>query len=89
METENLISIHSICSHYQVEVEFVDSLSDYELIEIVKVEEEQFLHKEQLGDFERLMRLHYDLEINLAGIDVIAQLLQKINRLEAELKNLK
>ena len=33
-----------------------------------------------------MMRMHYDLDINMEGIDVIAHLLKRIDSLQQELK---
>ena len=85
METENLILIDSVCSSHNVEVSFVYALREYGLIEVVEVANHQYLSIEQLKDFEKMMRLHYELNINLEGIDAIAHLLQRIDDLQQEL----
>ena len=85
METENLILIDTVCSHHNIEVSFVSSLQEYGLIEVVEVADHQYLSNEQLKDFEKIMRLHYELNINLEGIDAIAHLLQRIDDLQQEL----
>jgi hypothetical protein len=85
METENLILIDTVCSHHNIEVSFVSALQEYGLIEVVEVADHQYLSNEQLRDFEKMMRLHYELNINLEGIDVIARLLQRIDDLQQEL----
>lgn len=85
METENLILIDTVCSHHNIEVSFVSALREYGLIEVVEVADHQYLSNEQLRDFEKMMRLHYELNINLEGIDVIARLLQRIDDLQQEL----
>ncbi len=38
---------------------------------------------------EKIMRLHFDLNINLEGIDVIINLLQQIETLQEEITQLK
>lgn len=85
METENLILIEEICSHHEVEISFVHALREYGLIEVVEVADHQYLSNEQLKDFEKIMRLHYELNINLEGIDAIAHLLERIEYLQQEL----
>ena len=44
---------------------------------------------DKITDVEKIVRLHHELEINLAGIDAIFQLLQKLNEKENELIQLK
>ncbi len=85
METKNLILIEQLCSHHNIEVSFVNSLHEFGLIEIVVIEDNKYLSHEQLVDIEKMMRLHYELEINMEGIDAISNLLLRIDNLQQEL----
>ena len=85
METKNLILIEQLCSHHNIEVSFVNSLHEFGLIEIVVIEDNKYLSHEQLKDIEKMMRLHYELEINMEGIDAISNLLLQIDNLQQEL----
>lgn len=85
METKNLILIEQLCSHHNIEVSFINSLHEFGLIEIVVIEDNKYLSHEQLKDIEKMMRLHYELEINMQGIDAISNLLVQINNLQQEL----
>ena len=89
MENEQLIPIEQFCEYYQVEFSFIHSLSEFGLVEIASIEEKEYLHHEQIKDIEKLIRMHYDLEINLEGIDVISHLLQKVESMRIELNGLK
>lgn len=89
METENLIPVQLFCTHHSIELSFVTSLNEYGLIEITTVEQTQYLFKEQISDLEKMMRMHYELDINLEGIDAIAHLLKRENSLREELMALK
>ena len=89
MEKENLVPVVDVCRHYNVEVTFINSLQEYELIEITTVEETSFIHHEQLQRLEKLVRLHYDLDVNLEGLDVINHLLQRIDTMQHEMLALK
>ena len=89
MENEKLILIEQLCSHYHIETSFIESLSEYGLIEITEVEESQYVSANQLKDIEKMIRLHFELHINLEGIDVIYHLLQKMDRLHSELRSIK
>ena len=86
MENDDLIPVEQLCSHYQIEVSFIHSLSEYELIEIITIKETQYISTHQLRDIEKMIRLHVDLDINMEGIDVIFHLLRKMERLDSELK---
>lgn len=89
MENENLIPVEQLCSHYQIEISFIDSLSEYGLIEVVFVEENRFVSVHQVKDLEKMIRLHFDLDINMEGIDVIYHLLRKVEDLHEELRTIK
>jgi hypothetical protein len=89
METTHLLPLPQFCQLYNIEFSFIDSLQDYGLIEIITVEETQYIHNEHLGDLEKLIRLHYDLEINMEGIDVISHLLKRMDEMQEELNVLR
>jgi hypothetical protein len=80
------ISITEFCSCHQVQYSFINSLSETGLLEITVIEEDEFIDREQLRELERMMRLHYDLEINIQGIDAINNLLNKVSELQDEVK---
>ncbi|MGI8598667.1 MAG: chaperone modulator CbpM [Chitinophagaceae bacterium] len=89
MQTENLFPASEFCRYYNIEITFLDLLKDYGLVEVVTVEERNYLDVTELQEVEKIIRLHYDLNINLEGIDVINQLLQKLEETQDELVMLK
>lgn len=89
MDTKKLISIQKICTNYKVPVSFFKALHDYELVEITIKKNDVFLKSAQLHDIEKMMRMHYDLDINLEGIDAIYNLLKQVAQLQSEVKTLK
>jgi hypothetical protein len=84
MEKQDLISIQLLCSHYNVPASFLDKLFDYELIEIQAIENDLFISKTQIRDVEKIMRLHFDLDINIEGVDAIYNLLKQVKTLKEE-----
>lgn len=89
MMEEQLISTKKLCSHYNIEIEFIDALDKMELIHIKIVKQQQFIHLDQLGDLEKIIRIHYELNVNLEGIDVVFNLLEKERQMREELNALK
>jgi hypothetical protein len=89
MNIENLIPIPTLCAHYQVEIAFFNNLSEIGLIEIETVEENQFIHADAVFEIEKIMRMHQELDVNIEGIDVVFNLLQKIDTLQNELVSVK
>ena len=86
METRDLILIEHFCANHEIEFSFIDSLQVFGLIEVVVHEDNKYLPQDQLKEVEKMMRMHYDLDINMEGIDVIAHLLKRIDSLQQELK---
>ncbi|MCC6287530.1 MAG: chaperone modulator CbpM [Chitinophagaceae bacterium] len=87
--SKELIPQEACCTQYNIEVSFIRQLSEYGLIDIVTVEEKSFIHGDQLNELEKFIRLHYDLDINMEGIDAIAHLLTKVRNLQSEVSHLK
>ena len=89
MKNENLIPVEEFCAHYEIEFSFLNSLAEHGLVEIIKVEETRYVRQDYIGNIEKMIRLHYDLDINPEGIDAIFQLLERINNLRSELNTLR
>jgi len=89
MKTENLIPVQEFIMHHKIEMSFIHSLNESGLIQITTVERTQYISREQLSDLEKMIRLHYELDINIEGIESIAHLLQRVENLHEELTVLK
>ncbi|WP_201448293.1 chaperone modulator CbpM [Flavobacterium seoulense] len=85
MSTENFIPLTTLCLHYKLEISFFNTLNENGLIEIQFVDNIQYVHKESIYEIEKIVRMHQDLEVNIEGIDVVLNLLQKIDALQTEL----
>lgn len=89
MAGENLIPANEFCSRLNIEISFIQSLQEYGLIEVMTIEGSGFIEEEQLEDIEKMVRLHYDLQINLEGIDAIHHLLEQMKDLQHQMASLK
>jgi hypothetical protein len=89
MENEKFIALQNLCSHYNIEVSFIRSLHDLGIVEITTEQEMECLDTEYLGDLETMMHLHYDLEINMEGIDAISHMLRRMKEMQKELLTLR
>ena len=89
MNIENLIAIPALCAHYKVELSFFDNLSEMGLLEIKTIEEIQYIHPDAIYEIEKMIRMHEELAVNIEGIDVVFNLLQKIDDLQKELISVK
>lgn len=78
------ISREDLVRIYNIEVTFFDSLEEAGLLKIETENEIKYLQYDELSTFEKFTNWHYDLEVNLAGLEVISHLLRKIERLREE-----
>lgn len=87
---KSLIRILDIrTSHHQLETSFLNELSESGLIDILKEKDEEYVDEDQLQALEQYSTWYYELEINMQGIQVARQLLQKIEQLQEEIKRLR
>lgn len=85
MEQINFIDVKELCAHYGIHIQFITALKESGLIELVEEKENLFLDENQLENFDKLWRLHYELEINVAGMETIQHLLQQMHILQHQL----
>ncbi|WP_107038430.1 chaperone modulator CbpM [Brumimicrobium mesophilum] len=88
MEKQKYILIKTLCVQYKVEISFIKELDNIGLIEIEQIEEDEFIHEERIDDLEKMIRLYHELNVNIEGIDIVFNLLQKEIQLKAEIKEL-
>lgn len=82
------ISREELVKIYKIEVTFFDELVNSGLLNIQTENEIRYLMYEDLPNFERFTNWHYDLEINLPGLEVIHEMLQKMNDLKQKNREL-
>lgn len=85
MEGQDFISIVQLCNHYKVEVSFFKQLEAEGLVEITTIEQTKYLHHNLISDVEKMIRIHQELNINIEGIDVVFNMLNKMNKLQAKM----
>jgi len=89
MSTGHLIVVREFCTAHQIEITFVESLAQQGLITTEIVNEQLAIQDTQLPSLEKMVRLHYDLDINLEGIETIFHLLERVEALQHEMHELK
>ncbi|GGZ80640.1 chaperone modulator CbpM [Algibacter mikhailovii] len=89
MADNDFIPISTLCNHYTIEVSFFKQLQDAGLVEIQYVEKTQCLHQNNLATFEKIIRIHKELQVNIEGIDVVLNLLERVEILNNELQLVK
>lgn len=89
MEQVTSISIEQCCVYYNIEISFVQKLNEHGLIELNRSDETFYITFEQLTDLEKYIHMHYELEINIEGLETIKHLLDKVDHLQKEVNRLK
>lgn len=89
MKPERLIPLTSLYDHYNLEQSFFVQLNEMGLLEILTVDENDYINSESIFEIERMIRLHQDLEVNMEAIDIVLTLLHKIRTLQEELVSVK
>jgi len=89
MSTKHLITTKDFCVFHELEHSFIADLHDAGLVEIKVVNNTTYIPENQLQKLERMIRLHTDLDINIAGIEAIIHLLERIEDIQEEMRLLR
>jgi hypothetical protein len=89
MQTGNLIAVDVFCTNHNIDFSFISSLHQIGLIEITTVRKTKYINASQLQQLEKFIRFHYELDINLEGIETITHMLKRINSMHDEIITLR
>jgi len=89
MTAKNLVPADDICIHHDVEYTFINSLGDAGLVQLKIVNRKTYIPEDELQKLERMIRMHHELEINLAGIEAITYLLDRVEHMQEEMRVLR
>ena len=85
MAREKYILVSHFCQQTHIEDTFVKNLHEYGLVRIEEKQNDIFIDEKDISEIERMFRLHKDLSINFEGLDVINQMLNRIQKMENEI----
>lgn len=88
MATQDMITAKEFCIHHNVEMTFIQSLNESGLIEITHTAEEICVPMHQLPQLEKMVRLYYEMDINMEGLETITHLLNRMNEMQQEIVHL-
>ncbi|MGN7823197.1 chaperone modulator CbpM [Chitinophaga sp. 22536] len=88
MENNDKLTIEECSQHYNIATSFIVDLDDHGLIVLTREEQVTYLHYDQLPLLEKYMRLHFDLQINMEGLEAISHLLKRVQLLQATIRQL-
>jgi len=89
MQQEDRIPASDFCAHHNIELSFIYSLQEYGMIETILEEEKIFLPLSQMARLEKIVRLHFELDISLEGIETITHLLDRMEEMQRDITRLK
>lgn len=89
MKIVKFIPIKDLCVNYNIDVSFFNQLHEIGLIEIITYKKAPCISMETINEVEKMIRMHHDLNVNIPGIDVALNLLNKIEKMNSELISLK
>jgi chaperone modulatory protein CbpM len=85
----NLIATTDICTYHNVEYTFINSLGEAGLVELKVVKKNTYIPETELQKLEKMIRMHHELEINVAGIEAIIHLLGRVEQMQEEMRVLR
>lgn len=88
MKTENLIKANDFCVYHNVEFTFINSLQQAGLVDVKEVDQTIFIPESELKKLQKIINLH-ELEINIAGIEAITHMLDRIEQMQENMRALR
>ena len=88
MATQDMITAQDFCIHHNVEISFIQSLNESGLIEVTQQEETLCVPLHQLPQVEKMVRVYYDMDINMERLETITHLLNRMNEMQQEIVKL-
>ena len=89
MLPSDLIPAYDFCVHHHVEITFLRTLDRRGIIDVVTVEQTDYVRPEQLTRLERLVRLHQELAIHPDDLDIVSNLLEQVEELQRQVVGLR
>lgn len=74
---------------YEIEESFVESLREVGLIDVIDQDDDRFIEYDDLSDLEQFIRWHYEMDINVPGIDALRNMLERVRSLQSEMEQLR
>ena len=84
MLNNEFVPAELFCNMYSINVAVVESWQKMGLVDLIEYEEKPYIPNDQLHKLEQLLRLHFDLNIQLEDVDVVYNLIEKVKLLQKE-----
>lgn len=89
MELEEFISVSDFCTGHKISQTLIIELREYGLVKIVEEQKMLYIPMAELPKTEKILRLYSDLDINLEGVEVVTQLLDRMEEMQDEMRRLR
>jgi len=89
MTEENLVAANDFCIFHDVEYTFISLLGDAGLVELKVINHTAYIPESEIEKVERMIRMYNELEINIAGIEAITHLLNRVAQMQEEMRVLR
>ena len=86
METRELITVDVFCKECHIEMTLIEELEDFGLIEIIQEQGLKYIHTAHLSHVQKIVHFHNELNINKEGIEVVLNLLERLEQQNQKLK---
>ena len=89
MNQKDLIRAKDFCIYHNIEFSFISHLESSGLVRLTSVKRTSYIPLAEIPKLEKYVRLYYDLDINIEGIETIEYLLQRIESMQKEINHLR
>jgi chaperone modulatory protein CbpM len=89
MNQKDLIRTKDFCIHHNIEFSFISNLESSGLVRLTSVKRTSYIPVDEIPKLEKFVRLYYELDINIEGIETIDYLLERIEEMQKEILHLR
>lgn len=89
MPITNAIQATVFCSNHNIDYQFIEQLRQNDLIHTSIESGTLYIPEEELPKLEKMVRLRFEMDINIEGIETINYLLNKIENMQQEIMQLR
>lgn len=89
MSKKQYILLDKFCRHTNISDVFLKKLIEFDMISHQQIDNTLYLLEDEIDTIERMFRLHQDFGINTQGLDIINEMLLRIEEMESEILYLK
>jgi len=89
MHTKKFIAVNEFCTSHNIDITFISSLHQHGLIEMATTRDTEFKAADQPQHIHKFIPSHYELDINVEGIETISWLLNRMASMQDEIRALR